>query len=108
MSWKKIIDGGIKLISVFADVEEYIQKVGDKVEKRVIETIDRARERIVSSLLEIFCYIVFLTFFVMALVDFGSQYLPYYTLYAIMGAVALAFGLMISRARDRRDYYKKR
>ena len=106
MKWKSIIDSGLKLVAAFVDVDGYIKEVGDKIEKRVVELIDEVRERIISSLLEIFCYSVFLTLFILALVDFGSQYLPYYTLYAIMGLIALAFGLLISRARERERYRK--
>ena len=99
MAWKKILDAGIKIASSFIDIDKYIKELGDKLEKRIVIVVDQVRERIVSSLLEIFCYATFLTLFVLAIVDFGAQYLPHYTLYAIMAFIALAFGLLISRSR---------
>ena len=99
MAWKKLLDAGIKLASSFIDMDKYIKELGDKIEKRLIILVDQVRERIVSSMLEIFCYAVFLTLFILAIVDFGAQFLPHYALYAIMALIALAFGLLISRSR---------
>ena len=101
MTFKKILNSVLKLLDTVFDFDEVIRKIGDRIEERVHEGIERISQHLLSSLLELFCYAAFLTFTVLAVVEFLKRYLAIDVIYAILALFLLGFGLLINRSKQK-------